>query len=309
MKKSYLKITIVLFLFVNHFAIGQCFKEISSGVFYEIAIKTDGTLWSWGGNFIGALGDGTTISRSIPAQIGTDTHWSRISAGSGHTLAIKSDGTLWGWGHNHDGLLGDGTYVDKYIPTQIGTNSNWITIVDGYDHILSLTTDGTLWAWGFNASGQLGDGTNVGKNIPIQIDTNTNWDKISGKPEFTSALKTDGSLWVWGYNKWGQLGDGTTINRYLPTAIVCPATLATETIIPENNFKIYPNPVAANLTIEGNEAILQTIIIDCNGRVIQMDKHNETSATISLERVQAGVYFLKIITEKGTVTAKIIKNN
>jgi alpha-tubulin suppressor-like RCC1 family protein len=84
---------------------------IATGSNHAVAIKSDGTLWSWGNNGSGQLGDGTTTNQTTPAQIGALTTWKAIAAGTGFTLALRSDGTLWAWGNNSSGQLGNGTFV------------------------------------------------------------------------------------------------------------------------------------------------------------------------------------------------------
>jgi alpha-tubulin suppressor-like RCC1 family protein len=185
-------------------------NEVEAGFEYGLAIKNDGTLWAWGANSFGMLGDGTTITRKSPVQIGTDTNWSKISAGTVNTLAIKNDGTLWAWGRNNSGQLGDGTIINKLVPTQIGVDSDWKEISVGQLHCIALKSNGTLWAWGENGNGQLGLADNLlsDKNIPTQVGTATNWDKISAGRNFNLAIKNDGTLWSWGQNDFGQLGNG-----------------------------------------------------------------------------------------------------
>ena len=115
MKKNYF-LFLLLFLSLNSFA--QCWSKISAGLNHTIALKTDGTLWAWGQNNGGQLGNGTNTNQNNPVQIGTANNWSQISAGRYHSLAIKTDGTLWAWGFNADGELGDGTTVNKNETTQ-----------------------------------------------------------------------------------------------------------------------------------------------------------------------------------------------
>ena len=143
------------------------YTAIAGGEGHSLAIKTDGTLWAWGYNNTGQLGDGTKVDKNIPIKIGSG--YAMIAAGRFYSLAIKTDGTLWAWGANDTGQLGDGTNVNKNIPVQIG--SGYAAIAAGDGHSLAIKTDGTLWAWGFNNAGQLGDGTNVNKIIPVQIGT------------------------------------------------------------------------------------------------------------------------------------------
>src|ERR1043165_4757221 len=139
----------------------------------------EGTLWAWGDNLYGQLGDGTTIDKHNPIQIGTDNKWINAYANYGHSCGLKSDGTLWAWGSNSDGCLGDGTNIDKLIPCQIGTDNDWISIASGFHHTLGLKSNGTLWAWGLNDFGQLGDGTIVQRLNPVQIGTDSDWINIA----------------------------------------------------------------------------------------------------------------------------------
>ncbi|MDI6788261.1 MAG: hypothetical protein QME51_07810 [Planctomycetota bacterium] len=201
---------------------------IATGDGHTLALSTTGTattLWAWGKNYSGQLGDGTGVDRIVPTKIGTSTNWMAIATGSYHSVALKSDGTLWAWGNNTSGELGDGTYTVRASPTKIGTATNWSKIACGERHTLAIKTDGTLWAWGLNDDGQLGDGTTVGKIVPTKIGTATNWSKVAAGPgSFTggphsAGIRTDGSLWTWGNNDDGKLGDGTEINRSTPTRI------------------------------------------------------------------------------------------
>ena len=186
---------------------------------YSLAIKTDGTLWAWGGNWSGQLGDGTTTQRNTPVQIGSDTNWQKIETGYRHSLAIKADGTLWAWGHNGNGQLGEGSTTDRNAPVQIGIKTNWQGIGAGYSHSLAIKTDGTLWAWGSNWNGQLGDSTTTNRYNPVQIDFKTNWQGIAVRSGHSLAIKSDGTLWAWGGNWNGQLGDGTITDSSVPKQI------------------------------------------------------------------------------------------
>lgn len=132
---------------------------------HSLAIKTNGTLWGWGRNSYGEVGDGTTIDRNHPVQIGTDNQWQYISGGGTHSLGLKTDGTLWAWGENNlFGQLG-GFYPNQVNPKQIGSDTNWVSISAGGSHTTAIKSDHTLWVCGWNINGQLGNGTNTG-NIP-----------------------------------------------------------------------------------------------------------------------------------------------
>ncbi|MDI6050789.1 kelch repeat-containing protein [Flavobacterium sp. XS2P24] len=193
--------------------------NISSGSEHTVGIKSEGTIWAWGNNAMGQLGDGTYANRNKPLQIGTAKNWKSIATGAYHTMAIKSDNTLWTWGYNSPGTLGDGTNTNRNTPMQIGISSNWQSVVAGFDHTVAIKTDGTLWTWGGNGNGQLGNGTNIRVNIPLQIGTDTNWKSIAAGAYHTLAIKSDGTLWAWGFNVYGQLGDGTNIDKLIPIQI------------------------------------------------------------------------------------------
>jgi len=192
---------------------------VTAGYNHSLALKSDGTLWGWGGNNRGQLGIGTTNESHLPVQIGMDNKWSSVSTRYIHSIALKSEGTLWAWGANENGQLGDGTIIDSYLPKQIGIDSNWATISAGGNYTIALKSNGTLWAWGTNEVGQLGDGTTTGTRVPKQIGTDNRWILVAAGISHTLALKSDGTLWGWGHNESGQLGDGTTTNSYLPKRI------------------------------------------------------------------------------------------
>jgi alpha-tubulin suppressor-like RCC1 family protein len=215
---------------VQTVAFGTNWKQVSAGLNYHTAaIKNDGTLWGWGKNNLGQLGDNTAsiLHRSSPVQtVAFGTNWKQVSCGLIHTAAIKTDGTLWCWGRNAQGQLGDNTITDRSSPVQTITGgTNWKQVACGYKHTTATKTDGTLWSWGNNNNGQLGDNTTTSKSSPIQTITyNTNWKQVDCGQNFslayTSAIKNDGTLWTWGGNSYGQLGDNTTTNKSSPVQTV-----------------------------------------------------------------------------------------
>lgn len=193
---------------------------VDAGKCHTVALKRDGSLWAWGDNYDGQLGDGTFTRRSSPVQITNDTDWIAVNAGYYHTMALKRDGSLWAWGLNIFGQLGDGTTADRRSPVRIGTDTNWIAVSAGSFHTVGLKSDGSLWAWGLNNYGQLGDRHTTDRHSPVQITHNTDWIAVSAGYYHTVALKRDGSLWAWGSNNYEQLGDyGTTTDRLSPLRI------------------------------------------------------------------------------------------
>jgi alpha-tubulin suppressor-like RCC1 family protein len=187
----------------------------TAGSAHTLALKTNGTLWAWGGNESGQLGDGTGMFRITPEQISIESDWSYVVAGQDHTLAIKTDGTLWGWGANGNDQLGRSG--NNEIPGYVGTESDWSSVAAGESHSLGIKTNGTSWSWGNNAYGQLGRAGDLTR--PGQIGIGSAWQSIDAGTYHTIALKTNGTLWSWGNNQYGQLGLGDTIDRNTPTLV------------------------------------------------------------------------------------------
>ena len=188
---------------------------ISAGRNHSIAIKEDGSLWAWGSNDEGQIGDDTIhTDHTSPTRVGTDNDWVKVSAGHYQTMALKIDGSLWAWG---EGYLGDtDVYSQCRTPVRVGTDNDWTTISSGRDHTLALKSNGNLWAWGGNLNGQLGDSSMyVARREPFQIESDNDW-SILDASYHSVAIKNDCSLWTWGYNWFGELGNGTTQIGYIP---------------------------------------------------------------------------------------------
>lgn len=200
-----------------------------------LAVKTDGTLWTWGNNEFGQRGNGDTTNSSSPVQVGSLTDWFMVDGGEEHCLAIKTDGTLWAWGRNNVGQLGMGDTTDRSSPVQVGSLTDWLATTSddllagsptkfspGKDTNGIIKDDGTLWTWGLGQAGVLGDGTATTKSSPVQIGSLTNWLSISppsgGDPSF-GAVKTDGTLWAWGSGVNGTLGQGNTTSHCSPIQV------------------------------------------------------------------------------------------
>jgi alpha-tubulin suppressor-like RCC1 family protein len=207
---------------------GTNWKQVSVGRYYiNAAIKTDGTLWTWGNGLSGSLGDGTSSGKSSPIQtIAAGTNWKSVATGPAFVGAIKTDGTLWTWGDNLYGNLGDNTIANKSSPVQtVAGGTNWKSVSVSMVHTVAIKTDGTLWTWGYNNIGQLGDNTIVMKSSPIQtVAGGTNWKLVASAFYITAAIKTDGTLWNWGDNRYGQLGNNTTTSKSSPIQTVAGGT-------------------------------------------------------------------------------------
>ena len=178
---------------------------------WAVAIKDNGTIWSWGyGNF-GQLGNNKSFGspdyrQSSPIQVGTATDWDQVSGGVNQPLAIKTTGQLWAWGYNNDGELGLNDTPHRSSPCQVGTDTTWSQITNSYLSVQAIKTDGTLWAWGKNEYGQLAQNNGTSRSSPTQIGTDTTWHQVRAGQNSMWANKTDGTLWAWGLNTAGQLG-------------------------------------------------------------------------------------------------------
>ncbi len=201
-----------------HVANAEVIKQqstISSGVNHSAAIKSDGSLWTWGWNHSGQLGhDGSSDEVFPPSKIMDDVI--AVSLGNWHSAAIKSDGSLWVWGQSTHGQLGNGSTIDSFIPVKIMDSAVAVSLGSG--HSAAIKSDGSLWTWGWNHAGQLGDGSDNNSYTPTKI-----MDDVIGVSlgdYHSAAIKSDGSLWTWGKNEYGQLGNGSTIDSFIPVKIM-----------------------------------------------------------------------------------------
>ncbi len=181
-------------------------KTVSAGYAHTLAIRDDGTLWTWGHNDFGELGNGAFNNANTPQPIQSDMAWKAVAAGGSHTVALRVDGTLWAWGYNGQGQLGIGTFSTTNTPQLIQSDMAWKAVAAGNTHTVALREDGTLWTWGQNYYGQLGNGTFNNANTPQLIQTNMTWKAVAGGGSHTLAIREDGTLWSWGANASGQLG-------------------------------------------------------------------------------------------------------
>jgi len=186
---------------------------VRAGPYHSSALKTDGTLWMWGSNAFGELGQGDTTYRSSPVQVGALTDWAVISCGQFRQVAVKTDGTLWSWGQDsYRGNLGHGVVsTDLNSPVQVGTDVNWSSVIANNRHsTLALKTNGKLYGWGYNkfyTRGILGVGDIVNHSAPVQVGSDTDWAKIGMGGHHSIAIRTDGTLWAWGNGYKGALGN------------------------------------------------------------------------------------------------------
>jgi hypothetical protein len=182
-------------------------------------VLNNGSVWAWGTNQNGQLGDGGTTDSSTPLAVSGLHNIIAIASGGAHSLAVTADGKVWSWGANDSGQLGTGTNADSALPMEIPGLSGISAVAAGENHSLALSSDGKVWAWGGNSSGQLGDGTTVNRNTPVQVESLDDIVAIAAGKVHSMALARDGTVWSWGGNYNGQLGDGTVANTTRPVQV------------------------------------------------------------------------------------------
>jgi hypothetical protein len=166
---------------------GTDWSQVAGGPGYTIALKNDGSLWSWHNNWQVSYASKFTNYSIVPNRIGRETNWTRVCAGIMHFLALKNNGSLWSWGGNNNGQLGDGTTNDCSSPTRATTETGWRTITANMFSSFAIKSNGTIWVWGY------GFGSN--NLAPKQIGSDTNWLAIGASCFTLMALKSDGTLW------------------------------------------------------------------------------------------------------------------
>ncbi len=192
--------------------------EISAGGNFALARKFDGTIWSWGANASGQLGNGTATNSLVPVQVNGLNSVTALSAGWDHSLVLRTDGSVWAWGGNGYGQLGDGTYADRPVPVPLAGLPSIVAVSTGFLHSVVVANDGTVWSWGANQFGQLGDYTTTGQTAPI-LSAATGVTRIAVGDGSTVALKRDGTVLTWGDNSHGQLGNGARIFLTTPATV------------------------------------------------------------------------------------------
>jgi alpha-tubulin suppressor-like RCC1 family protein len=188
---------------------------------HGLEVRSDGTVWAWGDNRVGQLGDGTTTGRLAPVQVTGLTGVTQVAGGCTHSLALRSDGTVWAWGDNRFGTLGRGTITGVEATAAPVSGLAGVTkIAAGCGFSLALRSDGSVWAWGYNSVGQLGIGGTASSAVPVKITALSQVTGISAGWDSSAAVVAGGaSVWAWGGNDNGQLGDGTLAGRTTPVRV------------------------------------------------------------------------------------------
>ena len=193
--------------------------QVASGDDHNCAIAADETLWCWGRNQRGQLGDGSIQTQTIPTQVGAESGWTALALSADVSCAVRS-GALWCWGANGYSQLGLGTTSSfESTPQLVDPSATWLDVAVGYLHACAQRADSTLHCWGRNNSGQLGVGDTEDRALPTRIDAATDWSSIATAGNASCGLQSDGSAWCWGTNGSGQLGLGDLTRRLTPTPL------------------------------------------------------------------------------------------
>lgn len=212
--------------------------SVATGAEHSCAADLEGSVWCWGRNDQGQLGDDSTTDSEIPVQVvgsggaGTLTDIDVVAAGENHACGLRSDDTVWCWGDNANGQLGDNSTSDRQTPVQVvgpggpSILSSVVSIAAGADHTCAARSDGTAYCWGHNGNGQLGDDTTIGRDTPTQVagvgggGTLANVASLGAGAATSCAVTTSGAAYCWGDNDEGQLGDDTTTESETPVQVV-----------------------------------------------------------------------------------------
>jgi alpha-tubulin suppressor-like RCC1 family protein len=198
---------------------GNKYVAIAAGRHHALAIRDDGTLWTWGKNDRGQLGDNSTHDRSYPTQEnGRRNDWVSVSGGRAHSVGVTADGKVRSWGANEHGQLAQEDLNDEWVPSvEYFDASDWVQVSAGDDHTLAVKLDGTLWGWGNNSNGQIGSSGDPQRQTPLQIGSDSDWLQAAAAGNSSGGRKYSGEVLTWGANGSGQLGDpSTTADRDTP---------------------------------------------------------------------------------------------
>jgi hypothetical protein len=193
--------------------------QADGGADHTVALASDGTVWAWGSNAYGEIGDGTTTLRASPVHVSGLAGVVAVAAARNSSYAVTSTGAVYAWGRNDYGQLGLGDTTQRSRPTAIPGLSGVRSISAGAFHAVAARSDGSVRAWGFNSYGNVGDGTTSRRLSPVAVPALANVVSVETGRDYSFAVTGDGVLHAWGRNDFGQLGDGTTTNRLSPVTV------------------------------------------------------------------------------------------
>ena len=208
---------------------GTTVRAVSAGGYHCLALTTSGTVWAWGANMYGQVGNGTTVSTDVPGEVSLPAGVTIVSiaAGGVHSLAVSRTGTVYGWGRDLHGELGDGGWLNRSVPVAAALPPSVVVkaVAAGGAHSLALTSTGAVYSWGFDGSGRLGAGSFTTDRGPLraQLPAGLTATAVAAGAASSAALMSNGSVYDWGYNGQGQLGNGSRQSSDLPVKAGTPS--------------------------------------------------------------------------------------
>jgi LruC domain-containing protein len=199
--------------------------QVQTGNDFACVLTAAGTVWCWGNNYYGTLGDGTTTPHATPAPVSALSGVVQIAAGDTHACALKGDGTVWCWGWARAGALGDGRVEDSWaaavqtLPIQVPNLSGVLEVSAGAYFTCARRATGDVWCWGNGNNGELGNGTNIDRATPSQVSGLANATDISAGAGGACALNSNGAVYCWGQNTYGQLGNNSKTSSNVPVQV------------------------------------------------------------------------------------------
>jgi alpha-tubulin suppressor-like RCC1 family protein len=283
--------------------------QVSLGAVHTLALKSNGTLYTWGNNSQGQLGNNTQVNSVSPVQIGTAS-WKNVSAGFGHSTGVQMDSTAWSWGFNGNGQLGLGDLQPRFQPTQIGNGDTWDRIIAGSAFNYARTLDNQTWSWGYNGQGELGIGTQQQQTSPSLVATSfapesngfstlalsvgatdASGSTLYGEHVIGIALDTY-SICSTGANYQGQLGIGNTSSV---SSFICGiGDLSAVEVIASSPINVYPNPASTELYVQIEDGSSTAILRDLSGRILANIPLTVGTNTIDIHTFSPGNYLFEI---------------
>lgn len=285
--------------------LGKNIKKVDAGSDFSMVLTSDGTLYSWGTNSSGQLGNGDNVESNVPVAVTTSGALSgktitAFSAGDQHSIAVTSTGEVYAWGYNAYGQLGIGTNgsgVDKNVPTAVdmsgALNGMIVTAVaaGGY-HSVALASNGTVYAWGINTSGEAGDGsTTAVRNTPVAVDVSgvlagKKIQAVAAGQNHCVVLADDGKVYTWGDNSYGQLGNGNNTDSNVPVEVIMTGAIAGKSIVAISAGELFSVALASDGTV-------YTWGYNSSG---QLGNGNTTSSNVPVAVTTSGVLAGKTVT-------------
>lgn len=268
-------------------------QSVCASLWHTHAIQTNGTLWAWGGNSFGQLGDGTTTNSSSPIQIGTAMDWASVSSADAHTLALKTTGTLWAWGNNQYGELGNGSTINSTVPVQVGTGNTWTRASGGYGYSFGIQSNGSLWGWGLNNFWQLGLGDTINRSIPTELIYSSMTASASSTVICAGSAVTLSASGATSYTWTNGVSNGVPF---------VPASSATYTVTGSDQINCqYSATIAVSLTPNATVTANSTSTAVCTGGTVALNGFGGSAYTWS-GGVMDGIPFILNTTTTYTVT-------